>query len=1014
MAEERSVVVRFVGKDDVSAVSNKVNTSITKVGATATKTSGGLGSLIGTLSGVAGAAGMTGGAMGSLAGAVGALGGPVGLAVAGVVGLSAALWSVADGAAKTYNQVDNLRKGVVRLAQTRQEGEALYSTLLDIAARTPFERQDVIEMGRALLNAGVAAREIPTYINAIGNAVSTIGGGAQQIDSVTTAIGRMQMSNKLSYEQMVQIQENGIPVFELLAQATGRSAQEIMKLSQDGLLPAEQNLNTLISAMEGKYGNAMSEQIGTATQASSNLGDAWQDLSSTFGDFVEPAVVGVYDALTWTTGALTNAGKAAYDFFAYVSDAVGSISLDAWTATTDTLRGAWIELAPAVQNAWDWVGLFVRESQTVENITSVVQFLKQVWDSLPESISNAIAWTKQAASDTFTYVDQSVKNIPLVGGAWSAVKEAVSASSEAVVETGKVVGAFVNDAVNGVTTIVNSAVNSIEDLRRRGEEARRASFSPNDTYIGMGVVIQGYKATTVEVKKATEATALFVATSDKVPTTLKKVDTSLRDTERATSAYQQAIGSLRHSYMDIADAERSVADAQKALRDAMDPLRIQQMTLSIQSQQISMRELNASMDEMRSRRDEIAKALRGMNDAQIRQNALTAEERRQMQDANKGLREMQSRRDAIRKALAGGKLTDQQRIEFLQTEQALTDAIADKNKVKQDLQQKQDDAVKKAQEERLALLEEDKRLQADLEKSQLRAKQAIIDMQIAQKQLAEAQDPKRLEAYRDAVTKAQTNLAELRLEQEQNRIKADELAASLGITSGSLDALKASAADTATPLDDVAIGAGEVSDAIDGVGGANATVTTLSGNMRDLGDDSDEAVSGLTRVQSALQKIQDMKLTDTIGKTLSTIGDGVARIADSNIKFTDDNLSAPLGAVRDVAKALDPSRAMAMGDWSRAYTSAVNASSDVSKVRQLVNALVALKNTTIGTSDPLPYDIGGGRAGRSSLGMPMLAGAGAGVQNITINLNYASPPSSATPLKDVEDYLAAQRGRLRI
>ena len=36
------------------------------------------------------------------------------------------------------------------------------------------------------------------------------------------------------------------------------------------------------------------------------------------------------------------------------------------------------------------------------------------------------------------------------------------------------------------------------------------------------------------------------------------------------------------------------------------------------------------------------------------------------------------------------------------------------------------------------------------------------------------------------------------------------------------------------------------------------------------------------------------------------------------------------------------------------------------------------------------------------------------VQNITINLNYATPPSSDDPLGDVKRYIAAQGGRLRI
>lgn len=1025
MAEERNVVVRFVGKDDVSGTATKVTKSIDKVGQSAGTSAKGVGSLITSMSGLANAVGMTGGTVGTAAMSIGALAGPVGLAVGGAVALVAALGTVAYQSALTANNVENLRKGIITLADSESEGRKLYSTLIDIASRTPFERQDVIEMGRSLLGAGIEAERIPDYVYAIGDAVTTIGGTAQNIDSVTTAIGRMQLGGKLSYEQMVQIQENGIPVFQLLADATGRSTEEIIKLAQDGLLPAKGNLDILIGAMQGQYGDAMASQMGTASQSASNLADAWQDASTSLGNYVQPLVTGTINLLTDLVNWTNQAGQ---DFIRWGRGVDAQIA-EMWSSAMSWTSKAWADAGTWISEATKVTGQYISESMTVKNITALVNGLGEAWANTVGIVGNAFGQVEQFSKDTVSAIDNAVQGT-WAESLWQSVKTSADNTATAIGDAMTSAGEASKQAWNDAGTYINNIMTTIhQNAQAAGSAAAVASLyadTQNRLYVGQGVWLNVAERTVDQLFKTIPPMKELIVTEKELTKSTRDSNDALRaqeralaETQRKTSEYKQAIGNLRDSFMNIADAERSVADAQKALRDAMDPLRVQQMTLSLQAQQMSMRDLNASMDDMRARREAIARAIKSMNDAQIRQNALSAQERQQLKDTNTELRQMEARREQIRKALASGRLNETQRVEFLQTEAALTAAIADQSKIKNDLTQKQDDAIKRAQEERLRLLEEDKRLQADLEKSQLRAKQAIVDLHIAQRQLSEAQNPARLDAYRDAITKAQNNLIRLRLEQEDNRKKADELAKSLGITSESLDTLRLSAADTASPLDDVSIKSEEVAESVGGVNGSNAAVTTLSGNMRDLGNDTSTAVQGLTNVQASLKKIQDMKLADSLGKTLSSIGDGIASIAESNVKFATDNLTAPLMAIRDLTRTLDAGRAIAMRDWANAYTVAVNGSSNTSNVKNLINALVSLKNATIGSSDPLPYYLTGGKPKSIGNGSSLAfsgagVGAGAGVQNITINLNYASPPSSSTPLKDVEDYLAAQGGRLRI
>lgn len=1047
MAEERPIVIRFIGEDKVTAVANKVTNSVDKVGNTAKSSSfnlsefsgsmdsvldaagglmgaRGLSGVVGSLGGIAGAAGAAGGSMVGLGGAVAAIANPIGLGVAALVGLGAVLFSVAEPAAKASNEFNALRRSIIRLGDTEADGEKTYKMMEDFAKRTPFSTRDVVGFSRDLLNANYTAGEALPILEAVGDAIYSTGGNTQNMESVITAISRIGMEGNLSYGYLQQLQENGIPAIRILAEEMGVSTAEVKKFAEEGLLPADKYMRVLVEGMQGEYGGAMAEQMNTATQASSNFDDALNRVNITFGTFWEPFVIGVYNVGASLLTSLDNTWKWSEE----TNRAFAEVTTEAIQNEIYVMRGVWDDLSPSIDTAWQWTKIFVRESQTVANVKGAIEGLKGAWRFIvDEGIAPAWRWTLKVIESFGIYVRDVVEKTPVLKTAWQQISQAISG---AVNWTGEAIynfDAWVIESLTGIKQVRDGYI-------QLGKAAAAAGLlyeaTTRKVYLGNGVWIDQVdrKVSSIfDEKSATENLVPVVEDYTSAVGGANRADSererALREQERAlaevtrrTEDYNSTIKDLRGSYMSIADAQRSLESAQQALADAQDPMRIQQMTLALQSQQMSLRDLNASMSDMSARRQEIAKALANMNHEQIRNNALTQKERDQMKNLTKDMDNLKKRRDAIRKALAGNNLTQEQRLEYLQTEDALNKAINDKQGQKQTLVDKQNEAIKKSEEERLKLIEEDKKLRDDLEKSQLRYKQAVLSIAQAQRDLSQAQDPKRLEVYRDAVTKAQLNLESLRAQQEANRIKADELATSLGITSGSAEALAYSASLTATPLDDIAIKSGEVNTAIGGMNGTNAVVTNLSGNMSELGDDSADAVSGLTNVQKALKSIQDLKLSDSLGKTLSLIGEGIASIADSNVKFTTDNLSAPLKAVRDVSQVLDSAKATAFTNWSKAYASAVNASSDVNRVRALINSLVSLQNATTGSNNPLPYDLNnpvkGFQSGRQgALGMPS---GGTTVQNITINLNYASPPNSKTPLKDVEDYLAAQGGRLRI
>jgi tape measure domain-containing protein len=272
------VVIRFISQDNASAVALKVAGSLDKVsksGDTATESAASLGSSIGKIG-----------------------------AAAGIAALGKQMIDLGLNSALVADKFDTVRKALGLMTGSTQAGNELYTVMQDLAARTPFTFDDISQGTQKLLAMGFTAKEIPAVMTAIGDASSAVGGGAEGVNRITLALGQMQAKGKITTEEMMQLQEMGVPAFRILADATGVSQQALMEMVSQGIVPATDNLNTLIAGMEKNYGGMMAQQMDTATQAQSNFQDATDRANQALGEISGPAVK---TAFNWLTVALDTA-----------------------------------------------------------------------------------------------------------------------------------------------------------------------------------------------------------------------------------------------------------------------------------------------------------------------------------------------------------------------------------------------------------------------------------------------------------------------------------------------------------------------------------------------------------------------------------------------------------------------------------------------------------------------------------------------------------------------------------
>ncbi len=181
----------------------------------------------------------------------------------GVTALVGGFGAASVAGIKLAGDMEQTKIAFTTILGSAEAADDMVRSLWDFAAKTPFEFAGLTDATRKLLAYGFEAKDIIPTMTAIGDAVSALGGGAAEIDRVTLAIGQMQAKGKVSGEEMRQLAELGIPVWEMLAQAIGVGIPEAMKLAEKGAISADQGISAILAGMSDRFKGSMDVQSKT-------------------------------------------------------------------------------------------------------------------------------------------------------------------------------------------------------------------------------------------------------------------------------------------------------------------------------------------------------------------------------------------------------------------------------------------------------------------------------------------------------------------------------------------------------------------------------------------------------------------------------------------------------------------------------------------------------------------------------------------------------------------------------
>lgn len=171
-----------------------------------------------------------------------------------------------------YNaQLESYTAGFTNMLGSAEAAKAAMDAIQEDAARTPFDVASLTQANQLLISAGENAGYSRKVIMALGDAVSATGGGNAELSRMAGNLQQIANVGEATAVDIKQFAYAGINIYQVLADYTGKSVQDVqnMTISYDLLSEA------LIAASEegGRYYNAMDTQSQTMNGRVSTLKD---------------------------------------------------------------------------------------------------------------------------------------------------------------------------------------------------------------------------------------------------------------------------------------------------------------------------------------------------------------------------------------------------------------------------------------------------------------------------------------------------------------------------------------------------------------------------------------------------------------------------------------------------------------------------------------------------------------------------------------------------------------------
>nr|DAU24963.1 MAG TPA: tail tape measure protein [Bacteriophage sp.] len=208
----------------------------------------------------------------------------------------------------SYNaQIEKYTTGLTNMLGSAEAAQQAMENIQEDAAKTPFNVDSLVSANQYLISAGENAGYARKTIMALGDAVAATGGGSDELNRMAQNLQQIANTGKATAVDIKQFAYAGINVYGILADYTGKSTEEVQKMtiSYDLLTQALQ----AASEEGGRYYNSMDAQSQTMNGRVSTLKDNVSQLAGLMTGDLTSALGGVITKLNEMVLAAQDAYK---------------------------------------------------------------------------------------------------------------------------------------------------------------------------------------------------------------------------------------------------------------------------------------------------------------------------------------------------------------------------------------------------------------------------------------------------------------------------------------------------------------------------------------------------------------------------------------------------------------------------------------------------------------------------------------------------------------------------------
>jgi len=214
------------------------------------------------------------------------------------------LYDIAKASIKAYSEMEQVSVAFEVMLGSAEEAQSLLDQITAFAAKTPFEKTELIGYAKSMIGVGMAVKDVIPTMEMLGNIAAGV--GMEKLPNIVLAFNKMQAKGKASLEELWPMVEAGVPILDQLTKDLGKSKDEVIKMASAGKLSFQQVQESLKKVEAEKFAGLMDKLSKTLGGRFSNFNDNLNEMGVIIGGKIAPSLGIMLDAANKAIGIITS------------------------------------------------------------------------------------------------------------------------------------------------------------------------------------------------------------------------------------------------------------------------------------------------------------------------------------------------------------------------------------------------------------------------------------------------------------------------------------------------------------------------------------------------------------------------------------------------------------------------------------------------------------------------------------------------------------------------------------